>query len=334
MTASTESVGAAPKTQRRVPDFFIVGHAKSGTTALYEMLGRHPEIFLPEVKEPYFFACENPQPKRDSGRRWSTLDQTGTRSESFAEYLSLFAAASPGQRIGEGSTHYLWSPTAAARIAEAQPSAKIIAILREPASFLRSLHLQLVQNGHETETSFRAAMALEDDRREGRRIPNHSTWPRCLFYSERVRYVEQLRRFHASFPREQVLVMIYDDFHRDNERAVREVLRFLDVDDTAPIDVITANPTVRVRSRRVRGIVRRLTAAQDPLSRAVHVTVKTLVPRALRRSVRQRVIFGAPKPAEEEFMTELRRRFKGEVVALSEYLDRDLVRLWGYDTLD
>ena len=43
---------------RRVPDFFIVGHAKSGTTALYEMLRAHPQIFMPDLKEPKFFAYE------------------------------------------------------------------------------------------------------------------------------------------------------------------------------------------------------------------------------------------------------------------------------------
>jgi hypothetical protein len=196
MTVSTDPVSSERAVRGRVPDFFIVGHAKCGTTALYEMLRRHPEIYMSAVKEPYYFAVDHPHPRRNSRRRrWTTLDQTGTRAETFDEYLSLFEDATPGQRVGEASTHYLWWPSAPARIAAAQPQARIVAILREPADFLRSLHLQLSQNGHETQRSFRKAMALEPARRHGRRIPRRSVWPGCLLYSERVRYVEQLRRW-------------------------------------------------------------------------------------------------------------------------------------------
>jgi len=107
----------------------------------------------------------------------------------LAEYVSLFAAAEPGQIAGEATALYLWSQTAAARIAEVRPDARIIAILREPASFLRSLHLQFVQTYVETEGDLRKALALEQERRGGRAIPRHSYWPQALLYSEHVRYV-------------------------------------------------------------------------------------------------------------------------------------------------
>ncbi len=84
-------------------------------------------------------------------------------------------------------------------------------------------------------------------RRRGEHIPPCSPRPQGLLYSEHVRYVEQLRRYHAVFAREQVLVLIYDDFRADNEATVRRVLRFLDVDDTAPIEAVEANPTVGIR---------------------------------------------------------------------------------------
>src|SRR5271165_5706185 len=128
---------AADPRPGRIPDFFIVGHAKSGTTALYEMLRRHPEIFMPDSKEPWFFAS-------DMRRRFNPPGSDGP-PETLADYLALFTPAAPGQLAGEASSSYLWSRTAAAAIAAAQPEARIIAILREPASFLRSLHLQLLQ---------------------------------------------------------------------------------------------------------------------------------------------------------------------------------------------
>jgi hypothetical protein len=325
----------------RVPDFFIVGHPKSGTTALYHMLKHHPEIYMSKVKEPYYFACDNPQPERSGDRRWTTLDQTGTRSQTLDEYLSLFAEARPDQRAGEASTHYLWWPSAPSRIAEVQPDARIIAVLREPASFLRSVHLQFVQNRHETEKDFRKALALEDARREGRCIPPQSVWPRCLLYSDRVRYVEQLRRYHAAFGRERVLVLIYDDFRSDNEAAVRSVLRFLEVDDTVPVEVMDVNPSVALRSARIDDVARAAFGGQGPVWGTMKASLKALTPRRMRsrvrkraKATRRRVAYRKPPPPDEQLMLELRARFRGEVAALSEYLDRDLLTLWGYDDVE
>src|SRR4051794_11878016 len=273
MTAPGEHLDPSLATGRRLPDFFIVGHAKSGTTALYEMLRAHPQVYMSEVKEPQFFARENPQlsPQEPVG-----FEHTGARLETYDDYLSLFRGARPDQLTGEASTAYLWSPTAAARIAAAQPAAKIVAILREPSAFLRSLHLQLLQNGSETETDLRAAIELEQARRKGRRIPPGQNWPSALIYSDRVRYVEQLRRFHDSFAREQVLVLIYDDYRADNDGTMRRVQRFLGLDEEVAIPAREANPTIRVRSQRFRGAVRAAYRAQDPASRALKGTLKAV----------------------------------------------------------
>jgi hypothetical protein len=313
-----------------VPDFFIVGHPKCGTTALHTMLKRHPQLYMPEPKEPRFLASD----LRDRFQ----IPATATLPQTLEDYLSLFDAARPGQRAGEASPTYLTSHAAARSIAALQPAARIIAILREPASFLHSLHLQFVQAHVETEKDLRKALSLEHDRRRGKHIPSTSHRPQVLLYSDHVRYVEQLRRYHAVFPPEQVLVLIYDDFRRDNEATLRQVLRFLEVDDTVAIGVRDANPTVRVRAPRLHAMVHSVSAGQAPLSRAVRASLKALAPRKLNRqtavAIRDRLFFTGPRPPDEQLMLELRRRFKGEVVALSEYLDRDLVTLWGYDDID
>ncbi len=311
-----------------IPDFFIVGQPKSGTTALHSMLRRHPQIFLPESKEPWFFAEELHErtPPRPEGTP-QTLEQ----------YRALFAAAQPGQRVGEATPLYLWSRTAAARIAEVAPDAQIVAILREPASLLRSLHLQFVESYVETESDFAKALALEPERRAGRSIPRYTYWPQALLYSDHVRYVEQLRRYEAVFPREQMLVLIYDDFREDNEATVRSVLRFLGVDESIKVGSVRANPTVRARSGRLNELIHAVTVGRGPVSLAVKGAVKALTPQqARRRAVRaakQRVLYAEPGPPDERLMRELRRRFAPEVSALSEHLGRDLVSLWGYDNL-
>ena len=325
-SADAQAVARAPS-RGRAPDFFIVGHPKCGTTALYEMLRRHPQIYMPDLKEPWFLAGEERVLFQPSSPLPKTLD----------EYLSLFAAARREQSAGEATPSYLMSRTAAGSIADLQPDARIIAILREPASYLRSRHLQNIQNHAETETDLRKAIALEELRSRGEAIPRDAVRPEDLLYSEHVRYVEQLRRYHAVFPPEQVLVLIYEDFRRDNDATVRRVLRFLDVDDKCQLQETQANPTVRVRSQRLYELVRSVYLGRGPFSRAAKSAIKALTPRQLRRdaqdTIRRRVLYGNPRQPDGRLMLELRDRFRGEVVALSEYLGRDLVTLWGYDEI-
>jgi len=312
-----------------LPDFFIAGQPKSGTTALYEMLRAHPQIFMAPGKEPWYFATEllERTPPRPGG--------TATTPE---EYAALFADAQPGQRVGEASALYLWSRTAAARIAEACPDARIVMILREPAGLLRSLHLQFVQTHIEVESDFVKALALEPARREGREVPTHTYWPKTLLYSDHVRYVEQLSRYAAVFPREQMHIAIYDDFRADNEGTVRSVLRFLDVDDTVPVRVAEANPTVSPRSQRLNEAVHAVSVGAGPASLKLKGAVKAVLPRRVRRgaleAMQRHVVFREPPQPDEAVTVELRRRFRGEVQALSEYLGRDLLTLWGYGDVE
>jgi len=319
MTASANGSAYADAAKGRAPDFFIVGHAKSGTSAMYRMLRFHPQIHMPR-KEPSFFVPELLSSSRYAG--------------GIADYIALFEEATPEQLIGESTTWYLWSQTAASRIAAVQPRARIIAILREPASFLRSLHLQFIRSDVETEPDLRKALALEQSRAEGRRLPRNSTRPQLLMYSEHVRYVEQLQRYYDVFPSDQVLVLIYEDFRADNEGTVRQVLRFLDLDDGSPVHALEANTAVGVRSPRLNELLRSLYLGSAPPARATKRVIKALTSQQLRhRSIAAvgRMQAEPPPAPDVELMHELRLRFRDEVAALGEYLGRDLLTFWKYD---
>jgi hypothetical protein len=318
MSASADVVESRDAPPLRAPDFFIVGHPKSGTSALFQMLAEHPRLHMPR-KEPHYFV-----PELGTRRSRGGLEQ----------YLELFAQARPDQLIGEATTSYLWSQGAAARIAEVAPEARIIAILREPASFLRSLHLQFVRSDVEDVRELRAALALDEERRRGAHIPRNSTRPQLLVYGDHVRYVEQLRRYHATFSSDQVLVLIYDDFRADNEATVRRVLDFLGVEDSSAVRTVEANHAAAVRSPRTEGLVREIYMGRAPGAQAVKRALKVVSSQRLRHGAMRRLREGRlqePPPADEQLMAELRERFRDEVTALSEYLGRDLVSLWGYD---
>jgi len=311
----------------RLPDFFVVGHSKSGTTALYEMLRNHPQIFMPEMKEPIFFAPELPR----QAHRYRA-------PETLEEYLALFAAAAPGQLVGEGSASYLRSPQAAERIAAARPDARIVAILREPASFLRSFHLQVVQAHYEDQRDLARALSLEGERRRGRHLPKRSLWPQELLYSDHVRYVEQLRRYHERFDASQVLVLIYDDFRDDNPATLRRVLRFLGADEEVQLTAEEVNPSVATRSHLADHVLHSVSHGEGRAGATVKRAASALVPKRVRRRAlgvaHRRLVSGAAPEADERLMRTLRRRFRPEVEALSDYLGRDLVALWRYDELD
>jgi hypothetical protein len=316
----------------RAPDFYIVGQPKSGTTAMYEMLRTHPQVFMPDFKEPRYFA-------RDLPSQFQEPRVSGLAAETYGDYLSLFAPAAGGQLTGEASTAYIWSEVAAREIASARPDAKIIALFREPASYVRSMHLQLLEIRTETSATLREALALEDARRAGRELPrNAADWPKVLFYRDRVRYLEQLRRYHEAFPREQVLVLLYDDFRADNAGTMRSVMRFLGVDENVVLTPSEANPSARMRSVKLDEAVRSVTAGASLPARASRRVAKALLPSDARESVRRMLsrglVFGSPKPPEEDVMLELRRACRQEVRAFGEYIGRDLVALWGYDRLD
>jgi hypothetical protein len=320
----------------RAPDFFVVGHPKCGTTALYEALRAHPEIFMPELKEPHFLAREL-RYRPEWGEEYFGLPRT------LEEYLALFGPAAPGQLTGEASACYLWTESAAGEIAALQPAARIIAVIREPASFLRSLHLQFVQTHMERETELRRALALERARQEGADKPGSpSNWPEVLMaagglvYPSFIDYVEQLRRFEERFPPENLLVLIYDDLLVDNESTIRRVMRFLEVGENVSIEVADTNPTVGVRSRRMNDMLRSLYMGDGPAARRVKSTIKAVVPsQRLRRraveSTRHQLLYTSPEPPDEALVAELKTRFKPEVAALGEHLGRDLISLWDYD---
>ena len=158
------------------PDTFVVGAFKSGTTALYEYLRAHPQIFMCVPKEPMYFGA-------DLTPRYRRMTEQ--------EYLALFADAQPGQRAGEASPWYLYSHSAPAEIAHFAPDARIIVMLRNPVDVMHAQHGQLVFNRREDITDFAAALEAEPARRRGERIPGDAIRPEALYYRHSVHFAEQ-----------------------------------------------------------------------------------------------------------------------------------------------
>ena len=200
-----------------VPNFFIIGAAKSGTTAMSEYLRTHPNIFFCNLKEPEYFA-------KDFENPYVSSEKT---------YLKLFQSADPSRdlAIGEGSTVYLFSKVAVKNILQFQPDAKIIIMLRNPTDLVISFHSQLLKSGNENISSFLEAWNAEADRRQGKRIPFSCRETQFLYYSEWGRLGSQLKRVMDIVPKSQLKVILFDDFIHNTRAVYQELLEFLDLPD-------------------------------------------------------------------------------------------------------
>jgi hypothetical protein len=279
----------------RRPDTFIVGVFKAGTTTLYEYLRAHPQVFMSKVKEPMYFG-------RDLTARYARMTE--------AEYLALFRDAREDQRAGEASPWYLYSASAAREIHDFNPEARVIIMLRNPVDVMYSQHSQLVFNLREDLADFEQALAAEDDRRAGRRLPADAIRPEALFYRHSVRYPEQIARYLDVFGRDRVHFILFDDLAADPGAVYRSTLEFLGVDATHEIDLAVHNPNKQPRSRLVQ---RMLFAPPRPL-RALYGTLRRM---PLMHSVRDLVMDRSASRARREQMDpELRRRLTAEFAPL------------------
>ena len=291
----------------RKPDTFIVGAFKAGTTALYEYLRAHPQVFMSVPKEPMYFGQDlTPRYRR------MTAD----------EYLALFRAARDDQRAGEASPWYLYSTSAAREIHDFNDQARIIVMLRNPADVMYSQHAQLVFNQREDLADFGEALAAEDDRRAGRRIPAGAIRPEALFYRHSVRFPEQVRRYLDVFGPDQVHFVVFDDLVTDPRAVYRATLEFLGVDPSVEVDLSVYNPARRARSGRVqqaifnpppalRGIVGRLRGL--PFMHRVRDAVVAANSRQASRA-----------PMDPELRRRLTAEFAPQVAELGELVGRDL----------
>ena len=291
----------------RKPDLFLVGAPKCGTTALHEYLAQHPEIFMSPRKEPQFFAADIFGEQRNV-----TI---------LEHYLGCFATANGQKRIGEGSTAYLGSQTAAREIKDFSPRAQILIMLRNPADVMHAQHSQRVFDQMEHIRDFERAVDSDEDR----------TWHYGPFseqkiirptYREVARFAEAVKRYFDAFGRENVHVIIYDDFRLNTTATYAGVLRFLRVSPAGRMEYPIVNANRHLRSARVQQLVHEPPKSIRALSHALlSQRMRSLIGRAVVRinSAHQ------PRPSmNPRLRARLQMECKPDIQALSGLLNRDL----------
>jgi hypothetical protein len=276
-----------------LPNFLYIGTSKAGSTWIYDVLARHPDVYMAPGKGLYFFSTHF-----DRGLDW---------------YRAHFEGADGRRGVGEVSHAYLYSGAACERIAAALPDVKLLVCLREPVDRAFSDYLDAVKNG-KIAGSFEAAIERESA------------------FLEISRYATYLAPYLRRFGRERIHVGLFEELGRDPQAFARAIFRFLGVAeiDLSPRQRERMLPAGRPRSPRLAQLAKRTSHAARALglrrlrgrakrSRAV----RNLLYRPYAREER-------PSPRAETW-ERLRESFRGEVRELDALLGTCFAARWGYE---
>jgi hypothetical protein len=289
---------------KRKPHFFVVGAAKSGTTALWNYFQHHPGIFVTNniaIKELGFYS-----------------DEYGINDEQ--EYLDYFKKASQNQLIGEVCHAYLSSEKSAATIKKEIPEAKIIIILRNPISRAYSLYNWMVMHGYEKSQSFEIALEKEKSIENGG-FKNYHGFKQNYLYTSSGLYYEQVKRYYDLFEKENILLLDYSDFRNDPINTLDQIQSFLGVEYYQFTKQNDTNISKSIRS----------SEAQFHLRNAQRKFKKTIkIVNLLKLAEKLNTKNGNVKPLNQEIKKQLTDFYSQDVLKLSKLTGINFYKSW-YD---
>jgi len=291
-----------------IPNFFMIGAPKCGTTAMSEYLRTHPNVFMSDPKEPSFFAP----------------DVIPSPCATMADYLNLFAHANSQQVIvGEASTSYIYSAGAVKKIWALSPNARLLVMLRRPTDLVYAHHSQNRKQGRDLEMDFEKAWKLQPQQANGKPIQPHANpWADYKWIGS---VGSQVDRVLQIFPRSQVHFICFDDFVRNAGTEYRRLLEFLGISDDGRMEFPKVNENTHFKSLRLARIPRYLRAKVGinrikAIKDALGIRQFGITPAIDKINTEAR-----PRPPlRPEFRSYLDEFFEPEVVLLEKLLGRDL----------
>ncbi len=299
------------ETQKKHPDFFILGAPKCGTTALYEYLNDRDDIFMPSgVKEPNFFASDLNVQTQLSGEE---------------SYYALFKDAQENQLIGEASVWHLYSKEAAANIITCYPSAKFIVMLRNPIEMFISLHAQMLYSLYEDESDLEKAWSLQDGRKNGDIKPtSYNPEIKTLLYKDVCSLGAQLEQLYNSVPKAQVLVLFQEDMKRDTKAIYDQTIDFLGLPQDGRSEFPVINDRKEHKSSALVKMLRILSVKLRPLKQALRKHIPNM-PSSILKPLYDLQSAKSEKPQiSEAFKKKLLEEFEADIQIIEKLTGRDL----------
>ena len=271
------------------PYFIGLGARNSGTSWIYENLRTHPQICIP-IKEIHFFSKAT---NFFLGIKW---------------YEGHFMRCELNQKCGEFCTSYLSSWKAPLRISHFYSKTKLLAVLRNPldrafSNYKNDLIVGNVKKGSDF-------FSVLNDHPE---------------YINQGRYAEQLEHYLRYFPRENMLILIYEDIQKDPQIFMSKIYQFLDVDSEfiSPLLHDRINPTHVPKSHAIEKINRLSSSIQSVIGGSLsHILKKPGLKRIIWRSNREKKQ-GIPELTLKE-LEWLHEKFASSIRRLEDLLEREL----------
>jgi len=296
--------------KNKLPNFLIVGAAKSGTSSLHNYLNQHPEVFMPsynsegmKVKEPRFLIKDLVKHRLHNGV-WT-----------WEEYKSLFNDVIDEKAIGESTVLYLYYYKDAIKNIKEKlgNDVKIIIMLRNPADRAYSA-FQHVSRGFKEQNSFEKSLEMEDGRLE--RVENLTP---MVMYKDMGLYHEMVRSYQENFS--NVHIVIYDDFRDDTENEMKKTYQFLGISDNEDIDYVTRHNVGGKRWKNDK--MKHLFMKENPIKSVI----KRIIPKGIRKGLRNNLVTASTNKVllmKDQTRIMLNDFFREDVRKLSDLLNRDL----------
>jgi len=198
-----------------LPNFFVCGVPKAGTTSLYEYLAAHPDVFMSTEKEPWFFHGE----KYEKGLDWY--------SETF------FDGYDGEEAIGEVTPVYFAHDTATKRIAGDIPDPRVVFLLRDPAERAWSEYWWRIEEGMLTPSTSFGEFIRSGANSFG------------IGLIEIGMYHRHLQRWENAFGRGRMHVLLTQDLATDRPSTLQSLFRFLGVEATVNPQTLSTHKATR-----------------------------------------------------------------------------------------
>lgn len=294
---------------KRMPDFLIIGAAKSGTTSLYYYLMQHPNIFMPKNKEPMFFTFEGE--KLDIYHFEGPLDLPDVVTN-IEDYLRLFKNASPEQKIGEASTLYLYDPQTPKRIKHYIPNSKLIAILRNPVDRAYSNYQHYRTVNREPLASFSQAIKAEEFRMR-------ENWYKSYLYIDAGYYSKQILNYLNYFPIQQFKFFLFEDLN-DSSAIAKDIFTFIGVDPEIQLDTSARyNISGKLRFPRIYRSIRNARGVKHSMRKIISPKIWGLL-----KNLFDKFIMVKNEPLDFEIKNQLIQVYREDILNLQNLIGRDL----------
>ncbi len=298
----------------KLPNVFVIGAPKCGTTSLVGYLSSHPNIFVCDPKEPNFWSKELP------------LATEAEQASTWDGYKAFFDEATERHAVRiDGSTTYCWSKYAVPDIIAKLPDSKLIFMIRNPIAVAPSLHSEELLSGHEDVEDYNLVWKLQPDREQGRSVPVTAGCWQKVSYRFVASLGSHLERLLRVVPDGQLHLILFDDFVRDPRAEYLRVLDFLNLPRIEPSTYELYNPA---KHHLLPVLSRAILRPQGPF-KWVALAAKRIFHRMGIRGIRSNflklfVVPGRASAPDERTVADMKSYFEPEIRLLESLLNRDL----------